>query len=270
METIKDEVLDYYALKELTGITASSCLLFSGPPGTGKTTIAKSIAKSTGRDFIVIAVGGISDESEFRGHRRTYTGSKPGRLVSALTKCKSSNPIILLDEIDKISSMNKGDPYGALLEILDPEQNKTFIDRYLEEPLDLSKCMFICTANDIKNIPEPVLDRLDNIAFYDYSVDEKIKIINDYIFDKVKANYNMQKYDFKLDNKLIEHLSREYDLRKITREIERISRKTAAKILTKQDVGIVSLDDYNNMYKEIDTDKETIKSKSKRRIGFGI
>lgn len=270
LETIKDEVLDYYALKELTGVTASSCLLFSGPPGTGKTTIAKSIAKSTGRDFIVIAVGGISDESEFRGHRRTYTGSKPGRLVSALTKCKSSNPIILLDEIDKISSMNKGDPYGALLEILDPEQNKAFVDRYLEEPIDLSKCMFICTANDIKNIPEPVLDRLDNITFYDYSVDEKVKIINDYIFDKVKTNYNMKDYDFKLHSELIEHLSREYDLRKITREIERISRKIAAKILSKQEVKEVTVDDYNNMYKESDTEKETIKSKTKRRIGFGI
>ena len=270
LETIKDEILDYYALKELTGVTASSCLLFSGPPGTGKTTIAKSIAKSTGRDFIVIATGGISDESEFRGHRRTYTGSKPGRIISALTKCKSTNPIILLDEIDKISSANKGDPYGALLELLDPEQNKEFMDRYLEEPIDLSKCMFICTANDVRNIPEPIMDRLDNIAFYDYSVDEKIKIINDYIFNKVKTNYNMSQYEYSLSSELIEHLARQFDLRKITREIERISRKTAAKLLNKQEVKSITVDDYNNMYKESDMINESYKTKTKKKIGFGI
>ena len=144
------------------------------------------------------------------------------------------------------------------------------MDRYLEEPIDLSKCMFICTANDVRNIPEPIMDRLDNIAFYDYSVDEKIKIINDYIFNKVKTNYNMSQYEYSLSSELIEHLARQFDLRKITREIERISRKTAAKLLNKQEVKSITVDDYNNMYKESDMINESYKTKTKKKIGFGI
>lgn len=266
LDTIKNEILDFYALKELTGVTASSCLLFSGPPGTGKTTIAKSIANSTGRDLIVIALGGVSDESEFRGHRRTYTGARPGRIVSAFANAKSMNPIILLDEIDKISTNNsKGDPFGALLEILDPEQNKTFIDRFLEIPFDLSKCSFICTANDINNIPEPIMDRLDNIKFIDYTPEQKINIINNYIIKKVCANYKMEKFSLSFSNELIEYLANEFNLRKITREFERLYRKAASTLLTKEkNIEVIDLDFYHTMYEEEIVAKPT----KKKRIGF--
>jgi len=264
LNKIKDEILDYYALKELTGVTASSCLLFSGPPGTGKTTIAKSIAKSTGRDFIVIALGGVSDESEFRGHRRTYVGARPGRIVSALQKCKSINPIILLDEIDKVSNGNKGDPFGALLELLDPEQNKEFIDRFLEIPIDLSKCTFICTANDINNIPDPVMDRLDEVKFIDYTAEQKTHIINNYAFNKVKENYNMKDYSFSLSEDLIAYLSDSFNLRKINREIERICRKIATKLLRKEEINEITLSDYLDMIES----EEAKQKKQKKRIGF--
>lgn len=266
LDTIKNEILDFYALKELTGVTASSCLLFSGPPGTGKTTIAKSIANSTGRDLIVIALGGVSDESEFRGHRRTYTGARPGRIVSAFANAKSMNPIILLDEIDKISTSNsKGDPFGALLEILDPEQNKEFIDRFLEIPFDLSKCSFICTANDINNIPEPIMDRLDNIKFIDYTPEQKTNIINNYIINKVCNNYKMEKFSLSFSPELVDYLANEFNLRKITREFERLYRKAASALLTKEkNIEVIDLDFYHAMYEEEIVTKPT----KKKRIGF--
>lgn len=266
LDTIKNEILDFYALKELTGVTASSCLLFSGPPGTGKTTIAKSIANSTGRDLIVIALGGVSDESEFRGHRRTYTGARPGRIVSAFANAKSMNPIILLDEIDKISTSNsKGDPFGALLEILDPEQNKEFIDRFLEIPFDLSKCSFICTANDINNIPEPIMDRLDNIKFIDYTPEQKTNIINNYIINKVCNNYKMEKFSLSFSPELVDYLANEFNLRKITREFERLYRKAASALLTKEkNIEVIDLDFYHAMYEEEIVAKPT----KKKRIGF--
>lgn len=266
LDTIKNEILDFYALKELTGVTASSCLLFSGPPGTGKTTIAKSIANSTGRDLIVIALGGVSDESEFRGHRRTYTGARPGRIVSAFANAKSMNPIILLDEIDKISTNNsKGDPFGALLEILDPEQNKSFIDRFLEIPFDLSKCSFICTANDINNIPEPIMDRLDNIKFIDYTPEQKTNIINNYIVSRVCANYKMEKFNLKFTDDLIDYLANEYNLRKITREFERLYRKAASTLIVDNNaLKEIDLSFYKSMYEE----EQTVKQVKKKRIGF--
>ena len=189
------------------------------------------------------------------------------RIISALQKCKSINPIILLDEIDKVSNGNKGDPFGALLELLDPEQNKEFIDRFLEIPIDLSKCTFICTANDINNIPDPIMDRLDEIKFVDYTPEQKVHIINNYAFNKVKENYKMLNFNFKLSEELIAHLSESFNLRKINREIERICRKIANKLLKKEEINEVSLNDYFNMIESEDS-KEFTKKSTRKRIGF--
>ena len=247
MPQVKDHIIEFFALEELTGHKAGSALLLDGPPGTGKTTIAKSIAKATGRDFIRIALGGVSDEAEIRGHRRTYIGSKPGRIISAFQKIESSNPVILLDELDKVAAL-KGDPFSALLELLDPEQNYEFTDRYLEVPFDVSKCLFICTSNNKDNIPNPLLDRLEIINFRDYTEDEKLYIINNHIIPNILNEYNLIKYNISFDEELLKHLANKYNLRDINKVISRLLRNEALLMLNNQKRDSIKLLDYDKLF----------------------
>ena len=259
LKNVKDSVADHFAFQQLTGKIAGSYMLFDGPPGTGKTSIAKAIAKATNRDFISIALGGISDEAEIRGHRRTYLGSKPGRILSSMQNINSNNPIILLDELDKISSSNRGDPYSALLELLDPEQNSAFVDKYFELPYDFSKAFIICTSNDSSLIPAPLKDRLSVINFKDYTVEEKYIILTKYILPTYLEFYDLETYDINFSDKLQSLISLENNLREIKRIVLRLLKHSARLILT----GITSiyLDevDYYNIYK---------KEKQIKRIGF--
>jgi endopeptidase La len=261
LNAVKQNIIEYFALEQLTGHFAGSALLLDGPPGTGKTTIAKSIASATGREYIRISLGGVSDESEIRGHRRTYVGSKPGRIVAAIQKLETMNPVILLDEVDKISSL-RGDPYAALLELLDPEQNSEFVDRYLEIPLDLSKCLFICTSNDEMKIPAPLLDRLELIYFHDYTQEEKLYIIKNHTFPNILKEYKMEEYQFTLDEELLLLISSKYNLREIKSKFSRLLRNQALSILSNKKQQCIDLNIYNQIFTV-----EPIKQ-STRRIGF--
>lgn len=219
LEEVKNNILYHFALEKHLNKPNGNVLCFLGPPGTGKTSIVKSIAKATDRKIIKIALGGMNDEAEFRGHRRTYVSAKPGRIVSSIKACGSMNPIILLDEIDKVSTSDRSNPLAALLEILDPEQNSEFIDRFLEIPLDLSKCLFIATANYKKNIPPPLLDRLDIIEFKEYTPAEKIQILKDYTIPNLIKELSLQDFTFEWNESFYQKI-------KVfsTREIEKITK----------------------------------------------
>ena len=259
LKVVKDSILDYFYLYELTGTLDGAVFLFDGPPGTGKTSIAKQIALATNRDFLHISLGGISDESEIRGHRRTYVGSKPGRIVQGLSTLKSLNPVILLDEIDKISK-DKGDPFAALLELLDVEQNDKFIDRFLEIPIDLSKCIFICTSNNKKAIPAPLVDRMLEINFIDYTLEEKKVILTKYLFPSAISKYNMSSYNLILDQNLIDFFAKTYNLRDMKKHLEKLLRSKAKEILSNSYEATLKLDVHLDFNKNI--------PRSRKRIGF--
>ena len=244
LSEVKEEFLDFIYLEKLTEIKASSCFLFDGPPGVGKTSFAKSIAKAFNRDFVFISLAGVSDEAEIRGHRRTYTGSKPGRIVSGLKSITSMNPIILLDEVDKIGSQNNIKAIeSSLLELFDSEQRSAFIDRYLEIPIDLSKAIFICTSNSKDNISKPLLDRLQRITFQEYSLNEKIHIIEEYIFPKIINNYSLNKYNLKLDKNFKQYLAQNSTLRDISSLLSRCLRRKAKYFFSsKSESNIIDLD----------------------------
>jgi len=233
---VKERIIEFLSVKQLTGNLSGQILCLVGPPGVGKTSIATSVARATGRKFARISLGGVRDEAEIRGHRKTYIGSMPGRIINALKLAKSSNPVILLDEIDKLGNDYKGDPSSALLEVLDPEQNKNFRDHYLELPYDLSDVLFITTANTIDTIPKPLLDRMEIIELNSYTNNEKLQIAIDYLVPKQLKKNGLNKTKLKIDADVlpivIDSYTRESGVRELERQINKLCRKAAKQIVT--------------------------------------
>lgn len=235
LDKVKDRIMEYLAVKNMTGNLNAPILALVGPPGVGKTSLAKSIADSLGREFVKASFGGVRDEAEIRGHRRTYLGSLPGRIIQGMKKAGVVNPVFLIDEIDKMASDYKGDPSSAMLEVLDPEQNTMFSDNYLEEPYDLSNVMFVATANYLGDIPEALRDRLEIIQLSSYTEEEKVEIAKAHLIPKqIKAN-GLKKSQFKLADKqlqfIIRHYTREAGVRQLERVIASLARKTVLAIL---------------------------------------
>ena len=231
MDKIKERILEYLAVLKLKGDLKSPILCFVGPPGIGKTSLGKSIASSIGRKYVRLSLGGLHDESEIRGHRKTYIGAMPGRILQSIRKIQSSNPVMILDEIDKVGSDFRGDPSSALLEVLDPEQNHTFYDNYLELEYDLSKVLFIATANNIQNIQPALRDRLEIIDLSGYAIEEKVEIAKRHLVPKQKEAHGLKNAPFKIGDKvlskLIEEYTRESGVRELDRQLASIMRSLA-------------------------------------------
>ncbi len=240
MGKIKNRILEYLAVLKLKGDMKSPILCFLGPPGIGKTSLGKSIAHAIGRKYARVSLGGLHDESEIRGHRKTYIGAMPGRIIQSIRKVKTSNPVMILDEIDKIGSDHRGDPSSALLEVLDPEQNNSFYDNYLESEYDLSKTLFIATANDISQIQPALRDRLEIIDLSGYAVEEKVEIAKRHLLPKQKEAHGLDKLNFKIqDNvleKVIEDYTRESGVRELDRQLASIMRYQAKELAYKHKV----------------------------------
>ncbi len=234
LEKVKDRIVEYLAVQARTNKLKGPILCLVGPPGVGKTSLGKSIARATGREFVRQSLGGVRDEAEIRGHRRTYIGSLPGKVISNLKKAGTSNPLFLLDEIDKLGQDFRGDPASALLEVLDPEQNNKFQDHYLELDYDLSDVMFVCTANSL-NLPQPLLDRMELIRLEGYTEDEKVEIAERHLIAKQIEAHGLKKGEFTLTNEglrdLIRYYTREAGVRTLEREIARLARKSLRQIL---------------------------------------
>ncbi len=235
LEKVKERILEYIAVKQLKEDEKGTILCLVGPPGTGKTSIAKSLAEALGRKYVRISLGGVNNEAEIRGHRKTYVGAMPGRIMDAMKKAGTKNPLILLDEIDKMSSDYKGDPQSAMLEVLDPEQNKNFRDHYIELEYDLSDVMFITTANTLENIQRPLLDRMDVIEISGYTNDEKLNIAKKYLVPKQREKHGITGRQLKISDKMlmeiIDGYTRESGVRNLERKIGTVCRKTARDII---------------------------------------
>jgi len=238
LEEVKERILEYLAVRALTENSKGQILCFAGPPGVGKTSLAKSIAKSLNKKFVRCSLGGVRDEAEIRGHRRTYVGALPGKIIQSLKKAGSSNPVFLLDEVDKMSMDFRGDPSSALLEVLDPEQNSTFGDHYLEVDYDISKVMFVLTANSLHSIPKPLLDRMEVITISGYTEIEKYNIVRKYLISKQMTAHGLKEGDLEIPEEtvysLIRHYTREAGVRNLERTVATVCRKVARKIVDRQ------------------------------------
>jgi len=251
LEKVKERIVEYLAVQSRSAKLKGPIMCLVGPPGVGKTSLGKSIAKATGREFIRISLGGVRDESEIRGHRRTYIGSMPGKIIQALKKAKTTNPLILLDEIDKMGQDFRGDPASAMLEVLDPEQNSTFVDHYLEVEYDLSNVMFLTTSNSY-NMPGPLLDRMEIIPLSGYTEDEKREIAKQHLLAKQIKNHGLHAREFEITDDaltaIIQTYTREAGVRNLEREIAKVARKAVTKIVKKEtdrvQVTAENLDDF--------------------------
>ncbi len=251
LDKVKERIVEYLAVQQRSAKLKGPILCLVGPPGVGKTSLGKSVAKATGREFIRIALGGVRDESEIRGHRRTYIGSMPGKIIQALKKAKTTNPLILLDEIDKMGQDFRGDPASAMLEVLDPEQNNTFMDHYLEVEYDLSNVMFLTTSNSY-NMPGPLMDRMEIIPLSGYTEDEKREIAKQHLISKQVKNHGLKAKEFELKEDaltdIIRTYTREAGVRNLEREIAKVARKSLTKIVKKEAESVTvtpdNLDDF--------------------------
>ena len=251
LEKVKERIVEYLAVQQRSRKLKGPIMCLVGPPGVGKTSLGKSVAKATGREFIRISLGGVRDESEIRGHRRTYIGSMPGKIIQALKKAKTTNPLILLDEIDKMGQDFRGDPASAMLEVLDPEQNATFVDHYLEVEYDLSDVMFLTTSNSY-NMPGPLLDRMEIIPLAGYTEEEKAEIAHRHLIPKQVKNHGLKASEFSLEPEALQEIIRTYTreagVRNLEREIGKLARKAVTKIVKKEvesvTISVNNLDDY--------------------------
>ena len=261
MEKVKDRIIEHLAVLKLRGDMKSPIICLYGPPGVGKTSLGKSIAKALNRQYVRVSFGGLHDEAEIRGHRRTYIGAMPGRIIQGLQKAKSSNPVFVLDEIDKIGNDYKGDPAAALLEALDPEQNSAFHDNYLDVDYDLSKVLFIATANNLGTIDRPLLDRMELIDVSGYIMEEKVEIGRRHLVPKQLAEHGLNKGDVTIPKKtmeaIIEGYTRESGVRELDKKIAKIMRRIARKKAANEEYSVnISVEDIKSLLGEKEYSKE--------------